>query len=245
MLISFAICLHDEKDYIIDLLRRINAAKVEYTYEIIILDDNSSPDTINAIHATSLANDIITRKHTGNYAEQKNFLNGLCNGDYIVNLDADEYLQETFLFSIEDILVSNPSIELYFLPRINIVRGITHRYIAEYGWHITQVEGYRETEHLAQTSDEYQVLKDYNLITDEEDGWVTYNQPIIQWPDWQGRIYKNSSHIKWEGKVHEKIIGAKAFTTFPAEPLYAIHHIKDIKRQVTQNITYTQLQKEG
>jgi hypothetical protein len=145
---------------------------------------------------------------------------------------------------LEEIITTNPTIDLYFLPRVNIVRGLTHRHIAQYGWNVTQMAGYRTSQQLDPNSDEYQVLFDYGMIEKEENGYVTYNQPIIQFPDYQGRIYRNSPDIKWAGKIHERIVGAKSFSTFPADPEYAIQHFKDIKRQEEQNSLYEQLQKE-
>lgn len=67
-----------------------------------------------------------------------------------------------------------------------------------------------------------------------EKGWVNF-------PDFQGRIFRNRDTIKWAGKVHEKIIGQRAYSTFPKDELYCIKHVKDIKRQERQNDYYDTL----
>ena len=64
-----------------------------------------------------------------------------------------------------------------------------------------------------------------------EDGWVN-------WPDYQGRIYKRSSMIEWKGKVHERIEGIKKYSHLPANEEFAFHHPKTIKRQERQNKFY-------
>ena len=45
-------------------------------------------------------------------------------------------------------------------------------------------------------------------------GWVIDNQGWVNYPDFQWRIYKNTSSIKWVNKVHERLIGYKTISNF-------------------------------
>lgn len=72
-------------------------------------------------------------------------------------------------------------------------------------------------------------------------GWVVDRYNRVNWPDWQGRIYRNDPEIKWVNKVHEKIVGAKKFTKLPAAEYWAIDHHKTIKKQESQNKLYETL----
>ena len=67
-----------------------------------------------------------------------------------------------------------------------------------------------------------------------EEGWVN-------WPDYQGRIYKRSPMIEWKGKVHERIEGMKKYSHLPAKEEFAFHHPKTIERQERQNKYYETL----
>jgi hypothetical protein len=60
----------------------------------------------------------------------------------------------------------------------------------------------------------------------------------VNWPDYQWRIYKNTKHIKWENRVHERLVGFNSLTNLPAKPEYALNHIKSIERQEKQNALY-------
>lgn len=60
----------------------------------------------------------------------------------------------------------------------------------------------------------------------------------INWPDYQGRIYKKN--LKWIGNVHEKIDGAPKF--IPPNPKFALWHIKTTERQNRQNELYKSIQ---
>lgn len=72
-------------------------------------------------------------------------------------------------------------------------------------------------------------------------GWNLNQRGWVNWPDQQGRIYKNSTEIKWVGKVHERIEGVKTVTAFPNEEAYALYHPKTIDRQEKQNEMYEKL----
>lgn len=62
-----------------------------------------------------------------------------------------------------------------------------------------------------------------------EKGWINF-------PDRQGRIYKK--HLRWYGKVHERIIGGSKFASLPDDEEYCIQHHKTIQRQEKQNKYY-------
>ena len=64
-----------------------------------------------------------------------------------------------------------------------------------------------------------------------EKGWVNY-------PDYQSRIFKNSTEIRWQNKVHEQIVGISTKGALPMEEEWCLYHPKDIKRQEAQNNFY-------
>ena len=70
--------------------------------------------------------------------------------------------------------------------------------------------------------------------------WGVDVEGRINWPDLQGRIYRRKPEIRWEGKVHEKIVGHKTYTQLPAN-LY-LKHNKTIEKQRSQNALYKTLQ---
>lgn len=80
-------------------------------------------------------------------------------------------------------------------------------------------------------------------ITDEhvkEWRWKLDEQNRINFPDYQGRLYRNG--LKWSGRVHEKITGARYYSILPdSEISYCIIHNKNIKKQEKQNNYYNTL----
>lgn len=59
----------------------------------------------------------------------------------------------------------------------------------------------------------------------------------INWPDFQGRIYKNDGNVKWVGAVHERLDGVRTTGVDP-DPAFALWHIKSVEKQDKQNKLY-------
>jgi superfamily II DNA/RNA helicase len=73
-------------------------------------------------------------------------------------------------------------------------------------------------------------------------GWRVDVQNRVNYPDYQGRIYKNDSdRIKWQNKVHEVLTGYKQYATLPEVPALSIIHTKTIEKQEKQNNYYNTL----
>ena len=69
--------------------------------------------------------------------------------------------------------------------------------------------------------------------------WRVDEQGRVNFPDYQGRLYKNAPHIRWKNKVHEVISGHKDYAYLP--DWMCLLHPKDIERQEKQNAYYNTL----
>jgi glycosyltransferase involved in cell wall biosynthesis len=208
MKISYAITVCNEFAEIQRLLNQLLQHKKPQD-EIVVLVDISKNEPssylLNYLREFNSKNTIKLDEgyFDGHFADWKNKLNSLCSGDFIFQIDADEYFPNEFIDLIHQILESNPEVDLYFVPRINTVSGLTEEHIQKWGWKV-------------------------------ENGRVNY-------PDYQGRIYRNSSEIKWENKVHENIVGFKQYTALPEVDALSLIHPKTIERQERQNAYYETL----
>jgi len=77
-------------------------------------------------------------------------------------------------------------------------------------------------------------------------GWRINEKGWVNWPDPQSRIYKNDyPNIRWENKVHERIVGFKTHAFLPREVEAAEHvafiHKKTIDIQIQQNAKYDKI----
>jgi len=214
--ISYLITCHNET---LELLELIEKLKTHLDFnapndEVVILDDFSDNEDTKKILAKARSYGFTVVQHSlnKNFAEHKNYGSKRCVGDYIVQLDADEYLWPSFLTDMGELLKSNPNVDLIRVPRVNIVRGATESDARKWGWHLSTLPEYFG------------------------------NEPIINWNhgDYQSRIYRNSLKVQWHKPLHETIIGAEIVSQLPKEVEWAIIHDKTIDRQLSQNKFYNQ-----
>jgi glycosyltransferase involved in cell wall biosynthesis len=66
----------------------------------------------------------------------KNNLKKHCIKDYIFFIDADEYLSEDLIRDIKLIISENIHTQLFLVPRINTVEGLTQEHIQNWGWNV-------------------------------------------------------------------------------------------------------------
>ncbi len=135
------------------------------------------------------------------FASYKNNLKNHANGIFIFQIDADEVPSEYIVENIHDFLEANKEVDLFFIPRINTVNGLTESHIKKWRWQVN------------------------------DKGWVNF-------PDYQTRLYRRTSEIEWQGKVHERIVGYNTLSVLPAEEQFCLYHHKQIERQERQNDYY-------
>jgi glycosyltransferase involved in cell wall biosynthesis len=137
MKISYAILTHNEGEYIAELLTLLTTYKRDVD-EIVIVDDHSNDEKTKFI--LNDFKDLIKleyRTFDGDHT-QKNYLNSLCTGDYILQLDADELVKPEFIEMLPQLLEDNNEIDLFIMPRINTVEGLTPEYIAKWRWNVNE-----------------------------------------------------------------------------------------------------------
>lgn len=147
-----------------------------------------------------------TYKLKNNFSEFKYFGKAICTKDYIFQIDADEMPNEYLIKYIKDVLEANKQIDLFFVPRVNIVNGLTQDLVKKWGWKLSKIKG-----------------------VDEQ---------VVNFPDYQSRIFKNLPNIQWQGNVHEMIVGHSTQAFLPDEYYWCLNHIKPIEKQIKQNSLY-------
>ena len=72
----------------------------------------------------------------GHFADWKNKLTSFCTGDYIFQIDADEIPNEVLIKNLPAILEANTNNEVYYVPRVNTVQGLTQQHIDKWKWRV-------------------------------------------------------------------------------------------------------------
>jgi glycosyltransferase involved in cell wall biosynthesis len=67
----------------------------------------------------------------------------------------------------------------------------------------------------------------------------TLERPVVNWPDYQYRIYKKDyPRISYKRRLHEKIEGYNAYSFLPDDEDFAMIHNKTTEKQVATNVMY-------
>jgi hypothetical protein len=157
--ISYAITACNEHEELERLLYQLDT-NIRDIDEVIIQLDTTATEEVKEVCYKFPAFTLIEYSLNGDFASFKNNLKKYCNRDYIFQIDADEYLSEALLIYTPAILEDNNSVEMFSIPRINTVEGLTEQHIKQWRWNIS------------------------------EDGWINYpdyqnrifkNKPEIYW----------------------------------------------------------------
>jgi hypothetical protein len=204
--ITYAITVCNELTEITNLINFLHP-RISQDDEILIQYDSDSATTqvrdyltiLSQLHNTNIK--VIEFPLNGDFASYKNNLKNHSKGIFIFQIDADELPSEHLIENIKDILDYNKDVDLFFVPRVNTVEGLTKQHIKKWGWKVNELN------------------------------WVNF-------PDYQTRLYRRTSEIEWQGKVHERIVGYNTLSVLPAEEQYCLYHHKQIERQEKQNAYY-------
>ena len=204
--ITYAITVCNELEEITNLINFLKP-RIESDDEILIQYDSDSatqPVTdylriLSQLHNTNIK--VIGFPLNNDFASYKNNLKTHAKGIFIFQIDADEIPSEYLMENIHEFIEYNKDVDLFFVPRINTVEGLTKEHIKKWKWNVNDA------------------------------GWVNF-------PDYQTRLYRRTSEIEWQGKVHERIIGYNTLSVLPSEEQYCLYHHKKIERQEKQNAYY-------
>ena len=110
----------------------------------------------------------------GHFADWKNKLTDLCNGDYIFQIDADEIPNEELIQNIPAILEMN-EVDVILVPRVNLVDGLTDEYIKKWNWIVDdkgrvnwpdpQWRLYKKSESIRWVNKVHEKLEGYDTIS--------------------------------------------------------------------------------
>jgi hypothetical protein len=109
----------------------------------------------------------------GHFADWKNHLTTLCDGDYIFQIDADEMIDDYVCRYLPQILEAN-QVDVIRVPRINTVDGMDQDHMQQWGWAVNehgwinfpdyQWRVYRNTPEIRWENKVHEVLTGYKTI---------------------------------------------------------------------------------
>lgn len=139
MRISYAIPVCNEHMEIDRLLNQLTKGKRPQD-EIVVQADsgNVTSEVMRVLAQYGNQINVVQFPLNGDFASFKNNLKANCTGEWIYQIDADEYLQDVLLEHLPTILQDNPTVEVFIVPRINTVEGLTQEHIQRWRWNVNE-----------------------------------------------------------------------------------------------------------
>jgi len=202
--ISYTITVCDEAVEIQRLITHLLKHK-RANDEIVVLFDESKNSTAveDYIRSHSVNGEFNwhASKFEGHFANWKNKLRFLCSGDYIFQIDADEIPNEYLIENLHNLLEQNSTVDMFVVPRINTVEGLTQEHIQKWRWNVNeqgwvnfpdyQSRIYRNAQEIeggGKVHEGIQGVKNYTYLPALEH-WCLYHPKTIEKQEKQNNYY--------------------------------------------------------
>lgn len=139
MKISYAITVCNEDKELENLINHISPLMRSEDEIVIVYDQNRVTEEVHQVlnkHKEQI--EFYPFDFQQNFLENKNYLGTKCTGDYIFQIDADEIPHENLIQSLAPILMENSNVDVFLLPRVNLVEGLTKEHIQKWGWKVNE-----------------------------------------------------------------------------------------------------------
>ena len=136
------------------------------------------------------------------FAKLKNYTKSKCSGDYIFHIDADEIPNETLIKQLPQILEIN-DVELVWIPRINLVNGITDFHMNLWKWRATekgwinfpdyQARIFKNVDHIEWVGKVHEVIQGaqtFSHLPPHEELTLMHKKDIVR-QEMQNKLYDN------------------------------------------------------
>ena len=175
--------------------------------EIVILFDKKNGNTKieEFLRGNSINGELrwVGKNFNGNFSKWKNQLSKLCKGDYIFQIDADEMPNEILIQNLHTILETNPDVEVYHVPRVNTVEGLTDEHIKKWRWRVDEKGWVNWPDYQTRIIQNSPKIKWQNKVHEQivgsstqgvlpmEEEWALYHPEDIGRQEVQNRLYEN------------------------------------------------------
>ena len=153
--------------------------------EIVVLYDQKNGDVQIEDFLRSKSVNSEFAWHAGDFnhhfANWKNKLTELCTGDYIFQIDADEIPNKLLINNLPNILEANPDNEVYLVPRVNTVVGLTEEHIQKWRWGVDEKGWVNWPDYQWRIYKNNPKIKWVNKVHERLEGFKTYSTlPAIE-----------------------------------------------------------------
>ena len=202
MQISYAIPVcneHAELEKLLSFLR----SHIDEGDEIVVQCDegNTTPEVLRVLDKCADRVKVIEFPLKGHFSNFKNNLKEHCTGDWIFQIDADELPHESLITNLKSLLKLNPTTEMFLVPRVNTVEGLTQEHINQWRWNVNEKDWVNWPDYQTRIIQNNHKIKWQNKVHEQivgistqgalpmEEEWALYHQKSIGKQEVQNNFY--------------------------------------------------------
>ena len=204
--ITYAVTVCNELEEITKLINFLHPRLKKEDEILIQYDETSVTDAvkqylqiISQLHPNEIR--VISYPLNNDFASFKNNLKNHANGIFIFQIDADEIPSEYLVENLSDFIEYNKDVDLFFVPRINTVEGLTPKHIKKWGWDVNekgwvnfpdyQTRLYRRTSEIEWVGAVHERIINYNTLSvlPSEADYCLYHPKQIERQEKQNAYY--------------------------------------------------------
>jgi glycosyltransferase involved in cell wall biosynthesis len=204
--ITYAITVCNELEEITKLVDFLKD-RIKKDDEILIqYDETSVTDAIKGyltilsqLHTNTIK--VIGYPLNNDFASFKNNIKDNASGIFIFQIDADEVPSEYLVENLSEFIEFNKDVDLFFVPRINTVAGLTPKHVKKWNWNISQngwvnfpdyqTRIYRRTSEIEWVGKVHERIIGYNTLSvlPAEEQYCLYHHKQIERQEKQNAYY--------------------------------------------------------
>lgn len=137
------------------------------------------------------------------FSSFKNNIRNHCSNKWIVNIDADEVPSTFLIENIHALLDENDQVDMFLVPRWNVVDGITDEHIKKWNWNFDeegrvnwpdyQTRIYKNSKDISWVNKVHERLSGYEVYSSlpTEEAYCFYHMKSIERQEKQNEFYGN------------------------------------------------------
>lgn len=159
-------------DFLLPLINEEDDILIQYDEESVTKEVKSYLDIVSQLNQQV---SVIGFPLNNDFASFKNNLKNHAQGIFIFQIDADEIPHEYLVTNMGDLLEANKEVDLFFVPRVNTVKGLTSNHVEKWGWKLNeegwvnwpdvQTRIYRRTSEIQWVGKVHERIVGYNTMT--------------------------------------------------------------------------------
>ena len=186
-------------DFLKDRIKKDDEILIQYDETSVTNPIKNYLTILSQLHTNTIK--VIGYPLNNDFASFKNNIKDNASGIFIFQIDADEIPSEYLVENLSEFIEFNKDVDLFFVPRINTVAGLTPNHVKKWNWNVSQngwvnfpdyqTRIYRRTSEIEWVGKVHERIIGYNTLSvlPAEEQYCLYHHKKIERQEKQNAYY--------------------------------------------------------